>query len=278
VPAYLDGKQGELVANLATKAKLPFLGSVPAPIALGLTAFMQSPWTGPAVVVDLDDHALTISVLTSSPGSVPDRDEDSLPTSFSLASVNTLTLPRLGLAAWKMRVIDGVADRCIRHSRRDPRDSGASEQMLFDQLDDVFDACKQEQMVEMVVQGSQWCQNLILRPEDVRGFCAPLVSTLLEMMRTVLQTSEAEGVDRVLVSAAAWRVPGLREGLQDELSEEAGLVTLEADAAAAGAHGLASYFQAGTLPCEHVDAVMRCPLAEPAPLKVPEKKKRLFRF
>jgi hypothetical protein len=175
VPPYLDRKQGELFAAAVAKAKLPFLGSVPAPVALALNAFLSSPWSGPAVVVDVDDHALTFSVVQSSPGNVElTTSEDMIPGSFSLMMTHTQARSRLGLVAWKSRTIDGIADCCIRHSRRDPRDSGAAEQMLYEQLDDVFDTIRQEQMVEVVVQGASWCQNLILRPEDVRAFCSPL--------------------------------------------------------------------------------------------------------
>ena len=57
VPPYLDRKQGELFAAAVAKAKMPYLGSVPSPIALALSAFLPAPWSGPAVVVDVDDHA-----------------------------------------------------------------------------------------------------------------------------------------------------------------------------------------------------------------------------
>jgi hypothetical protein len=282
LPPYLDRKQGELFTSAAGKAKLSYLGSVPSPIALTLNAFLTTPWAGPALVVDLDDHALSFSVVQSTPGNVElNHNEDMIPGSFSLVMTHTQSRPRLGLVAWKTRTIDGIADMCIRHSRRDPRDSGPAEQMLYDQLDDLFDAIRQEQMVEVVVQGPTWCQNLILRPEDVRSFCAPLAAHAVERLRELLAAPEAEGTQRVLVSAAAWRLPGLREVLQDELFEGVGLTPLEADAAAAGAHGLAVYFEGGALPREHLDAVMRCPLVQSAPAtapKAPEKKKRLFRF
>jgi hypothetical protein len=280
VPPYLTRQQGEILAAAVVKSRLPYLGSVPATIALALSAFKASPWTGPAIVVDLDDHALTCSVAASSPGSSSTLsiNEDPLPASFTLVHINSTPLPRLGLTAWKMRLIDGVSDRCIRHSRRDPRDSGAAEQMLFDQLDEVFDACRQEQMVEIVVQGAQWCQNLILRPEDVRGFCGTLVQHAIEQFRSVVGSAEAEGAQCVLVSASAWRLPGLREALQEELAEQMVLIHLEADAAALGAHDLAAHFQAGNLPREHLDAVVRCPLAEAEPKAPPKKKRRLFGF
>src|SRR5437763_733306 len=76
------------------------------------------------------------------------------------------SLPRLNLQAWKTRLLDAVADRCVRHSRRDPRDSAPSEQMLYEQLDGALDACRQGRSVELVIEAAHWYQNVILGPEE----------------------------------------------------------------------------------------------------------------
>lgn len=282
LPGYLTREQVERIAPLADKARLFMLGSVPASIALALSAYKTAPWSGLAIVVDADDHALTYSVLASSPGeSDPEQRGKNEPpvTTFTLIQAEAHPLPRLGVQTWKARLIDAVADRCVRHSRRDPRDSGPAEQMIFNQLDEVIDACRQDQMVEVVVQGSQWCQNLILRPEDVRAACTALVKQAADELRQIIrgaESDEEEGVKALLVSASAWRLPGLREALQDE-SSDIPLTQLSADAGCLGAHELAGHFHRGDLPREHLDAVVRCPLAV-APPKAPEKKRRLFRF
>lgn len=288
LPPYLGRTQAELLPLLAGKASLPLFGSVPASIALALSAYKNHAWSGLALLVDADDHALCFSVLAASPGeNVPeerpkggDSTADAPPApSLTLIQTHVSVQPRLGILAWKMRLVDAVADRCVRHSRRDPRDSGSAEQLLFDQLDEVVDASLQEQMVEVVVQGAQWCQNLILRPEDVRAFCAPLARQALAGLREAGASAKPEEIKKVLVSEAAWRLPGLREALQEETGACTALAALPADAAALGAHDLAVHIQRGDLPRDHLDAVVRCPLSTaPVNPKVPERKRRIFRF
>jgi hypothetical protein len=262
VPDYLSREQAVLLAGPATKARLPVLGAVSAPLAAAVSAFAGGPWSGPAVVVDADDHALTCTLLVS------DR-PDGPP---SLSRVRASAWPQLGLRAWKSRLVDAVADRCVRHSRRDPRDSAAAEQMLYDQLEEVLDACWQEQPVEVVVRGEQWCQNLILRPEEVRACCAGLIGQALEALHEILALAEPQGVRRVLVTTAAGRLPGLGEGGQEV---GAPVIPMAADAAALGAHELAAIFLRGERTFEYLDAV--APQTTPA-AKAPERKKRMFRF
>lgn len=276
VPAYLTREQGEALAPLAAKARLPLLGSIAAPMASALSAYAGAPWSGLALAVDADDHALTCTLIASSERPEPREEPGTrLPT---LSRTHVVSLPRLGVRAWKNRLIDAIADRCVRQSRRDPRDAPAAEQMLFDQLEDVLDACWQEQMVEVAVRGSQWSQNFVLRPEEVRASCAPLLQHALYELRDVFAEAEPDGVGRVLVTEAAGRLPGLCEALQEEAGERVPVIPLAADAAALGAHDVAAHFLRGEQAYEHVDAVISCPVpAPPGPLK-PERKKRLFGF
>lgn len=272
VPPYLTRDQGETLTPLAVKSRFPLLGSVSAALASALSAYRSSPWTGPAVVIDADDHALTCSLL--SPGS--DEKESQPSGTFAFRQAGLLTLPPLSLRAWKIRLIDMLADRCILHSRWDPRDSGESEQMLYDQLEEVWDACRQEQMAEVVARGAQWCQNLILRPEEIRTFCDPLIRKALEQVREFLASAGTEDSPKVLASAAVCRLPGLREALQEETGGS--FHPLPADAAAAGAHELAACFQRGELPRGHHDAMVCRPPSAPPKCQTPERKRRIFRF
>lgn len=294
LPAYLSREQGESLAPLAAKARLPLVGSVAAPLAAALSAYAGSPWSGFALVVDADEYALTCALLGCSEraesgagGSFMDENESiaeqaagathtvRMPT---LSRTHVLSLPRLGLRTWKDRLIDAIADRCVRQSRRDPRDVPAAEQMLFDQLEGVLDACWQEQMVEVAVRGTQWSQNFVLRPEEVRACCAPLLQQTLVELRDVLAEAEPQGIVRVFVTEAAGKLPGLCEALQDDVGDLVPLIPLAADAAALGAHDIAAHFLRGAQPFEHIDAVISCPVPAPAgPLKQ-ERKKRLFRF
>ena len=119
--------------------------------------------------------------------------------------------------------------------------------MLFDQLDDVLDACWQEQMVEVAV-AAQWSQNFVLRPEEVRAACGSLLQYALADLRHVLVEAEPQGVARVLVTEAAGRLPGLCETLQDEAGERMPVIPLAADAAALGARCGRAFFSAANKP------------------------------
>jgi hypothetical protein len=264
LPDYVNREQARLLSGPAAKARLPVIGAASAALAAALPALQTAPWSGPALVVDVDDHALTCSML------VADQADTSEP---SLARVQTCGLPELGLRTWKARLIDIVSDRCVRHSRRDPRDSAAAEQMLFDQLDEVLDAGWQEQPVEVAVRTDQWCQNLVLRPDEVRAGCSELVAVALAAVDEVLAAAEPEGVRRVLVTTSAGRLPGLSEAIQDAVG--APLIPLAADAAAQGAHRLAGEFLRGERPFDYLDATAPQPAPAPPP---PERKKRIFRF
>jgi hypothetical protein len=257
VPAYLTTDQVHLLAALAHKARWPLAGTISAPLAAGLAAHAEHPYTGTAVVIDTDGHALTLTTLLAEAGQTHVRD--------------TRILPHLNLRAWKDRLLAAVADRCIRQSRRDPRDSAVAEQALYDDLEGVFEACRQGRMIELVVQTPSWYQNLILQPEEVVQFCAPLIRPVedaLEAVRAATKPNEPPHV--VLLTAAAGRLPGLAAALQDclndlaprpnPISEDFGahllddheseppLVTvLSADAAARAAHALAGRFLRGEL-------------------------------
>ncbi len=68
VPGYLTRPQAALLAPLARKARLHLIGSVSAPLALAAGAYARQPWSGPAVLVDVDDHALTWTIVRAGGG------------------------------------------------------------------------------------------------------------------------------------------------------------------------------------------------------------------
>src|SRR5262249_37716820 len=65
LPGYLTRAQAALIPHLAANAKLRLTGSVNAPLANALAAWSSQPWNGTALLVDVDDHALTASTLTA---------------------------------------------------------------------------------------------------------------------------------------------------------------------------------------------------------------------
>jgi hypothetical protein len=271
-PAYLTPSQLDIVTAVAAKARLPLLGLVASPLAAALTAYAEQPWSGPALVADVDEHALSWAVVFV-------EDEQ-------VRLLTSESWPLLGMRYWRERLLDVLADRCVRQSRRDPRDSGDAEQSLYEQIEPVLDVCCQGQMAEVAVQTTQWYQNLIVQPGELAAGCAALVRQSVEAMQA-LQTATLHhgGAGAVLLSAATARLPGLKEAIEavigaastsqpgssedfgDSLLEATGiehasLYLLAPDAAARAAHALAVRWRRGELPPGRLDAA---PLLPPPP-------------
>src|SRR5262249_26186560 len=180
----------------------------------------------------------------------------------------------------KDRLLDAISDRCVRQSRRDPRDSAGAEQSLWEQLEGVLDAIRSGRLAELAVETPQWYQNLILRPDEFGGFCTSLVRQALEGARARGGASPTEGrPEGVLAAAGAGRLPGLTAGLerrgggkrgpeQEPLDQRRSgptrIQVLSPDAAARAVHDLAARFARGELPHGHLDAA---PLPAPLPVE-----------
>jgi hypothetical protein len=273
LPGYLTEAQAVLLARVAEKARLGLLGTTPAPVAATLAAHEQLPWSGLALVADVDDHAFTWSLVAI------DADQARL-----LASQ---PLPHLSLAAWLRRLLDQVANRCVRLTRRDPRESADAEQALYDQLLQALETRTGTDLAELAIQTDHWYQHLVLHPDELTAFCAPLVRQALAGMEAFLAAMASQGpVGALLVTAPAARLPGLtaalEDGLQtadvirpaaddDDFGEDllledrvtAGRVhVLDPDALARAAHDLAVRLHRGGLPRGHLGAV---PLSDGGP-------------
>ena len=243
LPAYLSAAQATQAVRLGRKARLSVVGSAAAPLAAGLAAYRQQPWTGPALLVDADDHGLTWTVLHAG--------------AEQLQAQTRKTLPRLNLRAWKGCLLDAVADLCIRQNRRDPRDCGTTEQLLYDQLDDVFTAAAQDELVEVLIRSSQWCQNLILQPRQVLAFCTGLLEEAAEEVQAA-RAEKPEG-GRLIVTAAAASLPGLIAVLTETVGGEAAPVVLNGDATARTAVTLPVSAGRAGQPAEHQSRALPLP-------------------
>ncbi len=74
LPAYLEQAQADHLRALGEKQKLAVLGSVSNVLAAALAGHTQQLWTRAAVVVDVDDHALSIAlVLTAEERTISSR-------------------------------------------------------------------------------------------------------------------------------------------------------------------------------------------------------------
>lgn len=266
LPPYLDAEQRAVLNQVAAKAKWRVLATAAAPVAAALAAFEQLPWAGLALVGDVDGHAFTWSAVAV-------RDDRA-------TLLATHAVPGLGRAVWLRKLLDGVAHRCVRMTRRDPRESAEAEQSLYDQLAHRLAAQPEGSRVELVMRAAQWFQNLMLDAEELRSLCANLAAQVVSAMQDVLAVTDEPGsASAILLTDAAGRLPGLAallderlrgpaivhrvepesdfgEGLLLEESAGSALVhVLEPDALARTAHELAARVQRGDLPGGHHEQI-----------------------
>jgi hypothetical protein len=266
LPTYLDGRQRTLLNQAASKSRWHVLATMPAPIAAALAVHEDLPRAGFALVGDVDGHAFTWSAVA-----IQD-DRASLRETTSLAG--------LGRAAWLQRLVDGVANRCVRTTRRDPRESAEAEQGLYDQLVERLNARPEDSRAELVIQTKQWFQNLLIEADDLRSWCAPLAAQGIAAMRDLRALVSGQGpITAVLLTASAGRLPGLVALLEDQLrppavlrstestgdfgdglliddGEGARVQVLEADALARAAHHLAVRVECGDLASGHHEEIV----------------------
>jgi len=264
LPAYLNREQAELFSTLLAKARLPLLVSVTTPLAVAHAAYSHQPWCGLGLVLDADEHALTWTALAC----------DKPSTSPQIRALVTQSLPALSVRAWKERLLDGIADRCIRQSRRDFRDSAEAEQTLYDRLDDAMQLCGQGQAVELAILAAHWYQSLTVPANDLIGYCTPLLRRTMEGLHALLEAAHADGPPAViLVTPEAGRLPGLLPTLEQHTGEPTAVTLLAPDSVARAVHELAACWRQGALPVEHRDVAL--PMQRPSvpPENAPAKSK-----
>jgi hypothetical protein len=207
-PAYLSESQAVRIGRLAEQSALRIHAIVPTPVAAAIAAQPLLPWTGLALVVDVDGAALTWSAVTV------DAREARL--------IECQAAPRLALGAWLNRTLEYAADRCVRLTRRDPRQSAEAEQALYDQLAALFEKDLSSDRIDLHCEANQWSQHLMLHPADLAACCTPLVQQTLALMRGFLAKATGHGpAAAVLVTPSASRLPGLVAALEEALGETA---------------------------------------------------------
>ena len=142
----------------------------PTPTAAALAAYQRLPWSGLALVVDVDGHALTWSAVSV------EADHVQL--------VQTHVCPHLGPRG----VAAAAAQRRGRPLRAPeparPAPLGRRRATLYDQLADLLaSGGPSAGMVELVIQAPQWFQNLMLHSDELAGFCVPLVRQAMAEMQ-----------------------------------------------------------------------------------------------
>lgn len=249
LPGYLTGPQVGVLASLAEKSGLPVLGSVSSALA-AVAAVPSIEGSGLVLVVDVDDHAMTFAAVAM----------DVTPAGSQAQLVAEHSVPQLGLRIWKDQLINAIADRCIRQSRRDPRVSAEAEQGLYDQLDGAMLSADQGRAVDLVIQAAHWYQNLILPPQDLLAFARTLAKKAQQAAVAILAEVQAiHPPDQIYLTTAAGLLPGLRSALLEATAERTQLHVLGPDAIAQSTHQLACRWQEGSLPRRHIDRLL--PLA-----------------
>lgn len=196
VPAYLEEDQLQELYLLAKKTKINLLGSLDRPLAAALAAQREQPWSGAGLVIDVDDHALTVARATVQSGE---------------AQIQSCYHSRdLSERAWKERLLTIISDRCVRQSRRDPRQNAQAEQHLYEQLEEVLTATQEGRHLEIAIRSENWFQNVFLAPEQSAAACSRLIQKTMKEIHALWEQSsqEHEPAAMVLTHSAA-RLPGL---------------------------------------------------------------------
>lgn len=270
LPAYLTETQIPAVHRLAEAAGLPLVGSIASPLAAALASPLSHE-PGLLLVVEADGHAVTWSVV--------ERTAEEL--RLRLVQPN----PALGRAAWLRRLIDGVATRCVRQTRRDPRESADVEQVLYEQLTQIVSRGPQN-LIQLHLHGAGWYHHLMMHAEELGAMAAPLLRAAMAELDGLVTSVNALGSLRgVVLTHAAAGLPGLLPSLRarvqmyaragvgydsgdygEHLFRAAGgaddrVQVLPIDAVARMAHELAVRTHRGDFPHGHLDTVPVPPAA-----------------
>lgn len=243
LPGYLTISQVRTVLELALGSRLPIRGSAAAPLALA--AHRASTLNGPATVllVDVDEFALSGTLVQISAADV--------------RILGSAFWPQVSLRNWKNRLLDGMADHCVRICRRDPRDSAEAEQGMYDQLETLMEQTRTGQRATMQIRGEHWFQDLAHQPEQVEGYCANLIKIAGEGLKQLLVSSPLKSPPQaVWFSHAAGRLPGLAAKVYKHSPEQTAVSILPQNAAAEAVAAILPRWLQGTLPKVHLDSIL----------------------
>lgn len=244
LPAYLPRGQAQAAFDLATTSGLPVASMVVAPLAVAarragwllgeqpakvsdrslpsLSSRVDSANAAGVVIVDVDDYALSASYVSVEPAEVR----------FHGAAVVSRAAERL----WKDRLLEAIADKCIRKCRRDPRDSAEAEQSLWEQLVRGLDGARAGGALSLNIRSEHWYQDLAVSPEELDDWCRNLARLGAESVRDVVEQANAPWPPRaVWLSDEASRLPGLATALHDLAGDRLDVQSLPPYAAAEGA-------------------------------------------
>jgi hypothetical protein len=244
LPTYLTAMQVKSLIELANKSRLPVRGTIAAPLALvahRVAGRLEEPAT--IIVVDADEFALSAAVIGVEPHEVK--------------LLGHASWPPASLKAWKDRLLDTIADRCVRLCRRDPRDSAEAEQALYEQLEPALDRTRLGQPVTLSVRSAHWYQDLVHQADDFEAFCATLAKQGGEGVRELVRSAKLALPPRaVWLTHAAARLPGLANAIHQNLPEQTEVLALPPNAIADATATLVPFWLTGMLPRVHLDVAV----------------------
>ncbi|MCZ2341878.1 MAG: hypothetical protein LC104_08795 [Bacteroidales bacterium] len=273
LPGYLSAAQVKKVVEIAGTAKLPLRGTVSMPLAI--VASRADMVLGITKAADQEEEVdengsrpewvVPLRPQDTGPGTVVVLDADEFALSGAVIGVETQEVkllasavwPRLSARLWKERVLDALADRCVRLCRRDPRDSAEAEQSLFEQLDDALERTRHGQPVSLAVRSAHWYQDVPQRAEDFDGYCTALTTLATDSLRELILSASLPVPPRaVWLTPAAGRLPGLVDGIYKASSELTQLAVLSSNAVAEAVAALVPLWTSGALPKSHLDTTI----------------------
>src|SRR5262249_7716263 len=269
LPAYLSPAQVGRVVTATARVKLPLKGTAVGTLAM-VADRAAAVLAGKPVAPELPppDWVVPLHPAATGPGAVVVLDADEYALSAVVVGVErsqvrligSASWPRLSVKAWKDRLLDAIADRCVRLCRRDPRDSADAEQGLFNQLDEALDKARAGQRVGVTVRTDRWFQDVVQQPDEFDGYCATLARGAAEVVREF-----AAGIGLPEPARAVWltheagRLPGLARSVHMPTPEGTAVEVLPQNAVAQAAAALVPRWLTGSLPRVHLDAVLELP-------------------
>jgi hypothetical protein len=269
LPTYLSPAQVGRVVAATAKVKLPLKGTTIGALAVvadRATAVLNGQPVAPEL--PSPDWIVPLHATATGPGAVVLVDADEYALSAAVLAVERTVVrlvavanwPRLAVKMWKERLLDAVADRCVRLCRRDPRDSAEAEQGLYDQLDEALDRIRTGQRVGLVVRTDRWFQDVIHQPDEFEAYCSVLSRSAAEAVREFLAGVPLPQPPRGLwLTHEAGRLPGLARALHLHSSEGTSVEVLPPNAIAQAAAALVPRWLVGALPRVHLDSVLELP-------------------
>ncbi|MFQ3594383.1 MAG: Hsp70 family protein, partial [Gemmataceae bacterium] len=207
VPGYLSDEQVQQMQEIFRVARLPLMGLLRSTQAALLARSLAGSTTDsetPVLIVDVDGHALTWSVIDHQSGQP------------QLLSMHVSAV--LSRASWLRRLVDGVAGRFIRQSRHDPRESGETEQAIYEQVCKFVSRETLPSFLPFGLHTPSWSCHLMIPAEDLVAFVGPcLRQAALELDSLLHETHAQGGIQQAILTGPAAALPGLADLVRSRL-------------------------------------------------------------